>query len=101
LVANTTREGAVLIRLMNKLDRMRQSLGHVQVYDVIAGVLDSGQVRLDVLIREAILNRRSLDDVLDDLDFMDSEASKAAAREALSEALATPNIDMAFINGEL
>src|SRR5581483_1725685 len=100
VVAATTREGAVLIRLMDKLERMRDALGHDQVYDVIAGVLDSGQVRLDVLIREAILSRRSLDDVLADLDFVDSEASRAAAREALSEALATPHIDMAFIDAE-
>jgi superfamily II DNA or RNA helicase len=100
LVAETTREGAVLIRLMEKLKRMRESLGHDQVYDVISSVLDSGQVRLDVLIREAILNRRSLEDILADLDFIDSEASRAAAREALTEALATPHIDMMFIDGE-
>jgi superfamily II DNA or RNA helicase len=100
LVAETTREGAVLIRLMDKLERMREALGHDQVYDVISGVLDSGQVRLDVLIREAILKRRTLDDILSDLDFIDSEASRSAAREALSEALATPHIDMAFIYGE-
>ena len=100
LVAATTREGAVLIRLMEKLERMRKSLGQDQVYDVISAVLDSGQVRLDVLIREAILNRRSLDDILADLDFVDSDASQAAAREILSEALATPHVDMAFLHSE-
>ena len=100
LVASTTREGAVLIRLMDKLERMREVLGHDQVYDVISGVLDSGQVRLDVLIREAILHRRSLDDVLSELDFVDSESSQAAARDALGEALATAFIDTAFIGGE-
>ncbi|MGD0766041.1 MAG: helicase-related protein [Dehalococcoidia bacterium] len=100
LVADTTREGAVLIRLMRKLDAMRQSLGHDQVYDVISGVLESGQVRLDVLMREAILSRRSVDDILSELDFVDSESSRAAARQALSEALATPFIDTAFIDGE-
>ena len=100
LVAETTREGAVLIRLMRKLDAMRAALGHDQVYDVIAGVLDSGQVRLDVLLREAILNRRSLDDILADFDFADSDAALAAARQVLNEALATPFIDMGFINGE-
>ena len=100
LVASTTREGEVIIRLMEKLKRMRDALGHDQVYDVISGVLESGQVRLDVLIREAILKRRSLSDVLADLDFVGSENSRAAARQALSEALATDHIDMAFISGE-
>lgn len=100
LVAATTREGAVLIRLMEKLERMREALGHDQVYDVIAGVLDGGQVRLDALLREAILNRRSLEDILGELDFVESESARAAAREALSESLATPHIDMVFIAEE-
>lgn len=101
LVASTTREGQVLIRLMSKLKSMRDALGHDQVYDVISGVLESGQVRLEAVIRDAILNRRSIVDVLADLDFVDGESAKAAARDALSEALATSHIDMAFINGEL
>ena len=100
LVANTTREGSVLVRLMEKLERMRAQLGHDQVYDVVSSVLDAGQVRLDVLIREAILNRRSMDDILGDLEFIDSSASVAAARDALGEALATPHIDLGFILGD-
>ena len=100
LVANTTREGSVLVRLMNKLERMREQLGHDQVYDVIATVLDAGQVRLDVLIREAILNRRSMEDILGDLEFVDSSASVAAARDALGGALATSHIDMGSILGD-
>ena len=100
LVAKTTREGAVLVRLMDKLERMRDQLGHDQVYDVISGVLDAGQVRLDALIREAILNRRSMEDILGDLEFVDSSASVAAARDALGEALATSHIDMGSILGD-
>lgn len=100
LVAATTREGAVLIRLMDKLERMREALGHDQVYDVISGVLDGAQVRLDTLIREAILSRRSLDAILAEIEVVDSEAAKAAARQALGESLATPHIDMAFIDAE-
>ena len=99
LVANTTREGSVLVRLMEKLERMRSQLGHDQVYDVVASVLDAGQVRLDVLIREAILNRRSMEDILGDLEFVDSSSSVSAARDALGEALATPHIDLGSILG--
>ena len=100
LVANTTREGSVLVRLMDKLERMREQLGHDQVYDVVSSVLDAGQVRLDVLIREAILNRRSMEDILGELEFVDSSASIAAARDALGEALATSHIDMRSILGD-
>ena len=100
LVAETTREGEVMIRLMKKLEMMRAALGHDQVYDVISSVLDSGQVRLDVLLRESIMNRRSRDEILADLEYIDGEASKAAAREALATALATKHIDLEFIQGE-
>ncbi len=64
LVAGNTREGAVLVRLMNKLEAMKAAMGHDQVYDVISGVLDGAQVRLDALMRAAILNRKSRDDIL-------------------------------------
>ena len=100
LVANTTREGSVLVRLMEKLESMRSQLGHDQIYDVVSGVLDSGQVRLDTLIREAILNRRSMEDILGDLEFVDNSASIANAKEILGEALATPNIDLGSILGD-
>ena len=100
LVAATTREGQVLLRLMHKLESMRKDLGHDQVYDVISTVLDSAQVRLDALIRDAILQRRSMEDILGQLDFVEDPAALAAARDALSEALATDHIDLAFISGE-
>lgn len=97
LVADTTREGEVMVRLMQKQESIREALGHDQVYDVISSVLEGGQVRLETLIREAILKRRSMEDILADLDFVDSASSVATAREALSEALSTSHIDMALI----
>ena len=100
LVANTTREGSVLLRLMEKLDRMRDQLGHDQVYDVVASVLDAGQVNLDTLIRQSILNRRSMEDILGDLEFVDSTASVTTAKQILGEALATRNIDLGSILGD-
>ena len=100
LVANTTREGAVMVRVMHKLESMREALGHDQVYDVISSVLEGGQVRLETLIREAILKRRSMEDILADLEFVDSASSVAAARDALGEALSTSHIDMALILGD-
>ena len=83
LVAKNTREGQVLVRLMEKLGRMREALGNDQVFDVIQEVLDVGHVRLDTLMREAILGRRSLDEVLSDLDVLDSASATTAAKDAL------------------
>ena len=69
LVAETTREGAVLIRLMEKLERMREALGHDQVYDVISG---DGSEEADVpfAIREAtgVLLEGDIDNVRGELE---------------------------------
>ena len=100
LVASNTREGQVLRRLLLKLELMRSDLGHDQVFDVISEILEAGQVRLDVLLRDAMLGRRSIDDLLSDLDTLDTAAAKASAKEALGEALATRYIDTAFLLGE-
>ena len=100
LVANTTREGSVLVRLMEKLERMRAQLGHDQVYDVISSIFDAGSMRLDVLMREAILNRRSMEDILADMEFISDPSAAAAIREALGSALATPHVDLSGIHQE-
>ena len=100
LVANTTREGSVLVRLMEKLERMRAQLGHDQVYDVISSIFDAGSMRLDVLMREAILNRRSMEDILADMEFIGDPGAAAAIREALGSALATPHVDLSGIQQE-
>ena len=97
LVANTTREGSVLVTLMEKLERMRDQLGNDQVYDVVSGILDAGQVQLDTLMRQAILNRRSMEDILEDLEFVDSSASVNNVKEILGTALATPNLDLGMV----
>ena len=100
LVANTTREGSVLVRLMEKLERMRAQLGHDQVYDVISSIFEAGTMRLDVLMREAILNRRSIEDILGDMEFIDDPGSADVMREALGSALATPHVDLTGIQQE-
>ena len=72
----------MLVRLMEKLDRMREQLGHDQVYDVVASVLEARQVNLDTLVRQSTLNRRSMEDILAALEFVDSAASVATANQA-------------------
>ena len=100
LVANTTREGSVLVRLMEKLGRMRDQLGQDQVYDVISSIFEAGSTRLDTLMREAILNRRSIDDILGDMEFIDDPGSTNAIREALGTALATTHLDLTTLADE-
>ena len=100
LVANTTREGSVLVRLMEKLGRMREQLGHDQVYDVISSIFDAGATSLDTLMREAILNRRSVEEILADIEFIDDPGSMAVIQQALGSALATTHLDLSSLAEE-
>ena len=93
LVAADTREGAVMQRLLEKLERMKDALGPDHVYDVVASIFEAGQIRLDSLIREAIANRRSMDEILAELDVIENPAAISAVRETMSDALATDFID--------
>ena len=97
LVARDTREGAVMERLLEKLERMTDALGPDHVYDVISSIFEAGQVRLDHLIREAITNRRSMDEILAELDTIESPAALRTVRETMSDALATNFIDLSSL----
>jgi superfamily II DNA or RNA helicase len=88
-----TREGKVLERLMEKLERMRQRLGDT-VYDVIGTLLEG--VRLEDLIMEAVLKGEDsrLEQVLD----VDVEKRVEEFRRALEEnALVGHHIDLSAI----
>jgi SNF2 family DNA or RNA helicase len=88
-----TREGHVLQRLMEKLERMRQRLGDT-VYDVLGALLEG--VRLEELIMQAILKGEEpqLERVLD----VDLEARLEEFRRTLEEnALAGHHIDLSAV----
>ncbi len=93
LVAADTREGAVMQRLLEKLERMKDALGPDHVYDVISSIFEAGQISLDRLIREAITNRRSMEEILAELDIIENPAAIRAVRDTMSDALATNFID--------
>lgn len=57
MVADNTREGQVLSRLLIKLDIIRQSMGDDRVYDVIQDVLKD--VSLDAIITSVFDGKES------------------------------------------
>ena len=63
LVATNTREGYVMSRLLIKLDAMKKDLGNDFVYNFMGDLLD-GDINLADLMKEAILTRENLDDVI-------------------------------------
>ncbi|NPV88404.1 DUF3883 domain-containing protein [Coprothermobacteraceae bacterium] len=91
LVAEDTKEGIVLSRLFDKLDEIRTALGSDRVFDVIGDIF-AGRDLQDLLV-EAILNAKSMDEIVREIDAMVDEESIKRVKEALGESLATKNID--------
>lgn len=99
LVAEDTREGEVMIRLLAKIEEIRKVLGTNKVYDVISDIIPGA--RLDQLFREALAKQRTWEDIK---DYVEKSFSPDKVRRALDEAknlgLATQHIDLASIQEE-
>ena len=66
-VAANTIEGAILERLLSKLEEIRTALGD-RVYDVIGELLKLNDVNLEELLREAAYNPKQKDDYLGEIE---------------------------------
>ena len=86
-------EGAILKRLLEKLDLMRDALGKNRVFDVIGEVLSINEVNLPEMLREAAYDPRRLDEYLDQIDRIDPEKLRRY-EEASGIALAREHIDL-------
>jgi SNF2 family DNA or RNA helicase len=91
LVAKDTREGQVLTALFRKLDEIRKAMGSDKVYDVINEVL-SGR-NLSQMLLEAVVNARSAEEILAELDIKVDEEYITRVKENLGDTLATRFID--------
>ncbi|WP_203246554.1 DEAD/DEAH box helicase [Sporosarcina beigongshangi] len=67
LVAQNTREGYVMTRLLAKLETMKEDLGNDLVYNFMGELLED-DINLADLMKEAILTRENLDDVIAQMD---------------------------------
>jgi hypothetical protein len=74
MVANNTREGQVLERLLAKLEKIREQMGDDRVYDVIQDVLED--VSLDEVMDSVFNGKRTALD-----DFLDKENNEDAIRK--------------------
>lgn len=98
LVAIDTREGRILDKLFEKLDRIKAQLGSDRVFDVLGDILPGKSLK-DLII-DAISNKRSLEDILEDFERVTDEEAVARVREAAMESLATSHIDFSAVLGE-
>jgi len=98
LVAVNTKEGRILERLFTKLDIIRSQLGSDRVFDVIGDVLPGKSLK-DIIV-EAITNKRSLDEILGDIERVPDVEAIKRVKEATLEGLATKHINLSQILGE-
>jgi len=100
LVANNTREGDVLGRLLDKLDAMRRDLSSDKVFDVIGTLLEGMNLKLDRLIIEAIKDDAKRLEAMNVLDKVFAGQARAQLREATEELLATPFVNTEYLADE-
>jgi len=98
LVASDIREGKVLEALFQKLERIQKALGSDRVFDVIGEVI-AGRSLKDLIV-EAIAQRRTLDEIVAEIEAVPDNEAVDKTRQAASEALATRHIDLSRILGE-
>lgn len=67
LVADGTREGYVMSKLLEKLEAMKTDLGNDLVYNFMGELLD-GEKTLADLMKDAILHRENLEDIVAEMD---------------------------------
>jgi len=91
LVAEDTREGQVLSKILDKLEEIRNALGSDKVFDVIGDVFYGKN--LYQLILEAVANARSMDEIIKELDIKVDPEYIAQIKDILGESLATRYID--------
>ncbi|HIP91348.1 MAG TPA: DUF3883 domain-containing protein [Methanothermococcus okinawensis] len=77
-VAENTQEGKVLIRLLEKLEKIRNMLGRDRVFDVIGEILAYEKIDLPEVILKAVLEGRNVEWEIDRLEY--SEEVKKVVR---------------------
>jgi len=102
LVAIDTKEGKILEKLLTKLEIIGEQMGKVfdVIGDIVSAYLPAGKTLQDLII-EAITNKRSLDEILQDFERVPDEEAIKRAKEAALEGLATRYIDFSRILGEM
>lgn len=99
LVASNTHEGQVLARILHKLEVMRKQLGSDRVYDVINQVITAP--RLDQLMKDWLSQRRTMAEILEDIELETDEKKVQAIRKHMEDkALGSRFIDMTALNAD-
>lgn len=98
IITTDTIEGRIYNALFQKISRIKEHLGSDRVFDVIGDVL-IGRSLKDLIV-DAILNPRTMEDILKNFERVPDEEAIRKVKEATFESLATRHIDLTRILGE-
>jgi superfamily II DNA or RNA helicase len=96
--ATNTIEGAIVQRLLWKLDQIKDTLGD-RVFDVIGELLKINNVNLEDMLRAAAYNPKNIEDYLDQIEKISLERLKEYEK-AVGIALAKSNVDLDRVRGD-
>lgn len=94
MVAKNTREGNVMVRLLDKMEQMSMDLGSDLVYDFIGEVMEDNFDSMANLMQDAIVNRENLNDIIANMDKTLSEENKKLLKLIEEERLVEDEIDL-------
>jgi len=97
LIAEDTREGRVLKRILDKLEEIRNVLGSDKVFDVIGEIMDSRKFTQSLV--DAAMRARNIEEILAEIEeeIKIDEEYINRVKESLGESLATRHIDFTRI----
>lgn len=99
LVAQNTREGHVMTRLLEKMERMKEDLGSDLVYNFMGEILDDHD-SLASIMQEAVLHREKLDEIVDKMDKTISDENAKLLEILQKERLDEETIDVPSLKRE-
>jgi len=90
-ISRDTREGQILERIFEKLDRMKDALGSDRVFDIIGEIIPGS--RLDELLKDAIFNQRRMEEIEQHIEAVNEQTVHQTLERVFMTGLATRHID--------
>jgi len=100
LVARNTREGDVLGTIFDKMDQMRKDMGSDRVFDILGELLDDSRINLGELIMQCVSNRKTLSEVLNEINTSVNSEHQKTIEKAKEIALAKRYVNLPDVKKE-
>ncbi len=98
LITRDTREGQIMDRLFEKMERMKEALGSDRVFDIMGEIIPGS--RMDDLIKEALFSQRRIEEIEESIEAINPEETRQTLERAFLTGLATRHIDYSGIRQE-